>query len=274
MNLILLGTSDFVVPIFDKVANAHEIRAVFTRAPKPMGRKKIITKSPVHVWAESRGIPVFTNINDFNSDEIQKQKSEIDYILVISYGVILRKNVLDFARCINIHPSDLPKYRGPSPIISAIYNGDTDSAVCLMNLSTNLDAGDVLMRQKFVIGENETLSEIESKVSEISAQMILGYFDAPEKYIPVPQSGQPSWTQKFSGADEIIDWSKSYIQIHNQIRCIGGRTKINGVDVKILETKIVDCKLEIVRIQPAGKKPMGWKDFVNGLHGEKIEFVK
>lgn len=274
MKLILMGTSDFVVPIFDRVADAHEIAAVFTRAPKPVGRKKIITKSPVHVWAQGRGIKVFTNINDFDAEEIKKQKSEIDYILVISYGVILRKNVLDFAHCINIHPSDLPKYRGPSPIISAIYNGDNESAVCLMNLSGAVDAGDVLMRKKFIIGENETLADTESQVSEIATEMVLEYFRAPEKYTPVPQSGQPSWTHKFTGADEIIDWSKSQKQIHDQVRCIGGRTKINGVDVKILETKIADGRLEILRIQPAGKKPMGWKDFVNGLRGEKIEFGK
>ncbi len=274
MKIILMGTSDFVVPIFDKVADTHEIMAVFTRAPKPAGRNKIITKSPVHVWAESRGIKVYTNINDFGLDEIQKLKSEIDYILIASYGVILRENVLSFAKCINIHPSDLPKYRGPSPIISAIYNGDSESAVCLMNLAAEVDTGDVLMRQKFMIGENDTLADTESQISKIAAEMVLEYLRAPEKYIPTQQSGQPSWTRKFNGTDEIIDWSKSPKQIHDQIRSIGGRTKINGIDVKILETKIADGKLEIIRIQPAGKKPMGWKDFVNGLRGEKIEFGK
>lgn len=274
MKLILMGTSDFVVPIFDRVADAHEIMAVFTRGPKPVGRKQIITKSPVHIWADSRGIKVFTNINDFDTEEIKKQKSEIDYILVISYGVILRENVLDFAKCINIHPSDLPKYRGPSPIISAIYNGDVDSAVCLMNLSSAVDAGDVLMRKKFGIGENETLVDTESQVSEIATSMVLEYLCAPEKYPPVPQSGQPSWTRKFTGADEIIDWARTPKQIHDQIRSIGGRTKINGMDVKILETKIADGKLEILRIQPAGKKPMAWKDFMNGLRGAQIEFGK
>jgi methionyl-tRNA formyltransferase len=193
---------------------------------------------------------------------------------VVSYGVILRDNVLSFAPCINIHPSDLPKYRGPSPMITPIYNGDSESAVCLMNLSAEIDSGDILMRQKFEIGENETLAEIESKVSEISAPMVLEYLRESEKYPPIPQTGTPSFTRKFTSADEIIDWSRSPKQIHDQVRSIGGRTKINGIDVKIIETKITDGKLEILRIQPAGKKPMGWKDFVNGLRGERIEFGK
>ncbi|MGI5845656.1 MAG: methionyl-tRNA formyltransferase [Alphaproteobacteria bacterium] len=274
MKLILMGTPSFVVPIFDKVADAHEVVAVFTRAPKPVGRKQIITKSPVHIWAENRGIKVYTNINEFNNPEIQNQKSTINYILVISYGVILRENVLNFAPCINIHPSDLPKYRGPSPIITAIYNGDEQSAVCLMQIVPEIDSGDILMRQEFIIGENETLKEIESKVSEISTSIVLEYLRTPEKYPPVSQIGIPSFTRKFTGKDEVIDWSQSSKQIHNQVRSITGRTKINGIDVKILETKIIDGKLEILRIQPAGKKPMRWTDFKNGLRGEKIEIGK
>lgn len=274
MKLILMGTPSFVVPIFDKVADAHEVVAVFTRAPKPVGRKQIITKSPVHIWAENRGIKVYTNINEFNNPEIQNQKSTINYILVISYGVILRENVLNFAPCINIHPSDLPKYRGPSPIITAIYNGDEQSAVCLMQIVPEIDSGDILIRQEFIIGENETLKEIESKVSEISTSMVLEYLHTPEKYPPVSQIGIPSFTRKFTGKDEVIDWSQNPKQIHNQVRSITGRTKINGIDVKILETKIIDGKLEILRIQPAGKKPMRWTDFKNGLRGEKIEIGK
>ncbi len=274
MKLILMGTSNWAVRVFYKVSKSHEIVAVFTRAPKPVGRKQIITKSPVHEWAENCGIKVYTNINDFNNPEIQNLKSEINYILVASYGVILRENVLNFAKCINIHPSDLPKYRGPSPMITAIYNGDTRSAVCLMKLAAAVDSGDILMRQEFNIGENETALEIESRVSDIAAPMVLEYLRAPEKYPPMPQNGTPSFTRKFTSADEIIDWSRTPKQIHNQIRSITGRTKINGIDVKILETKITDEKLEIVRIQPSGKKPMDWKDFVNGLRGADIEFGK
>ena len=263
-----MGTNDFVVPIFNAIKNAgHEIVAVFTRAPKPVGRKHILTKSPVHTWAETNGLVVHTNIKEY--------KYTPDMVVVVSYGVILGDDVLNSAPVINVHPSDLPRYRGPSPIRTAIFNGDKQSAVCLMKIIPELDAGDILMRVPFDMCENDTNDTIEKRVSEIGSDMIVEYLNAPEKYVPVAQSGAPTFTHKFTGDDEIIDWNKSAESIHNQIRALGcGRTKINGIDVKILETRIENGELKIVQIQPAGKKPMDWKSFINGLRGAEIVFGK
>ena len=268
MKLVLMGTNDFVVPIFNAIKNAgHEIVAVFTRAPKPVGRKHILTKSPVHTWAETNGLTVHTNIKEY--------KYTPDMVVVVSYGVILGDDVLNSATVINIHPSDLPHYRGPSPIKTAIFNGDKQSAVCLMKIIPELDAGDIIMRVPFDICENDTNDTIEKRVSEIGSDMIVEYLNAPEKYVSVAQSGDATYTKKFTGDDEIIDWNKSAESIHNQIRALGcGRTKINGIDVKILETRIENGELKIVQIQPAGKKPMDWKSFINGLRGAEIVFGK
>ena len=242
MKLVLMGTNDFVVPIFEAVRNAgHEIVAVFTRAPKPVGRKQILTPSPVHLWANEHNLTVHTSIKEYNYTP--------DMVVVVSYGVILRDNVLNSAPVINIHPSDLPKYRGPSPIKTAIFNGDVQSAVCLMQITAEMDAGDVYMRVPFEIGENDTNEIVESRVAEIGSNILVEYLNAPEKYKAVAQVGEPIFTRKFTGDDEIIDWSKPVREIHNQIRALGaGRTKINGIDVKILETRIENDKLNIVRI--------------------------
>ena len=98
------------------------------------------------------------------------------------------------------------------------------------------------------------------------------YLSNPSGYVPMPQIGTPTYTRKFTGADEIIDWSRGARAIHNQIRALGaGRTKINGTDVKILETRVENNELKIIRIQPAGKKPMDWKSFLNGLRGAEIK---
>ncbi len=266
MKLVLMGTNDFVVPIFDAVRrDGHKIIAVFTRAPRPVGRHQIMTPSPVHAWAVSHNLPVYTNIHDYNFSP--------DMVVVVSYGIILRDNVLLSAPCVNIHPSDLPRYRGPSPIRSAIYNGDSKSAVCLMQMTPDLDAGDIYMRREFDIGENDTNADVEKQVSEIGAEMLVKYLKNPSEYVPTHQIGEPTYTRKFTSADEIIDWSRGARAIHNQIRAIGGgRTKINGVDVKILETRVENDELKVLRIQPAGKKPMYWKSFINGLHGAEIKF--
>lgn len=265
MKLVLMGTNDFVVPMFDAILNAgHEIMAVFTRAPRPAGRKQILTPSPVNIWANAKNLPVYTNIRDYNFTP--------DMIVVVSYGVILRDNVLNSAPCVNIHPSCLPKYRGPSPIRTAIYNGDTKSAVCLMQVTPDMDAGDIYIQREFDIGENETNTDIENKVSKIGAEILVEYLSNPSGYVPMPQIGTPTYTRKFTGADEIIDWSRGARAIHNQIRALGaGRTKINGTDVKILETRVENNELKIIRIQPAGKKTMDWKSFLNGLRGAEIK---
>lgn len=268
MKLILMGTNDFVVPVFEDLANKHDIIAVFTRAPKPMGRKHILTPSPVDMWAQSRGLKVYTSIKDF---DLVSEKP--DFIVVISYGAFLGDNVLNFAKCINIHPSSLPKYRGPSPIKTAILNGDTDMDVCLMEIAPEWDSGDILLRKNILIGENDTNQDMERKVSNVAIELLDEYLENPEKYKSVPQAGEIVFTHKFTGDDEIIDWKKTPQQIHNQIRALGGgRTKINGVDVKILETRIENGNLQITKIQPSGKNPMDWKSFINGLRGGEIKY--
>lgn len=262
--LILMGTNDFVVPVFDSLKNKHEILAVYTRAPKPVGRKHVLTRSPVNVWADENNIPVHTSIREY-------ENIGADYIVVMSYGVMLRDNVLDSARCINIHPSSLPKYRGPSPIRTAIFNGDDNLDVCLMNMTAEMDAGDVLLRKNIKIGENDTNEMVENNVSLVAIDVLNSFFESPNDFTGVSQTGTPTFTRKFTGDDEIVDWNKNARQIHNQIRALGsGRTKINGIDVKILETRVNNGTLDIVRLQPAGKNPMDWKSFVNGLHGAEI----
>jgi methionyl-tRNA formyltransferase len=265
MKVVLMGTPEFVVPVFDAIANRHDVIAVFTRAPKPMGRKHVITKSPVHVWAESRNIPVFHNPHEYNLSP--------DMVVVFAYGAILHDNVLNSAPCVNIHPSLLPKYRGPSPIRTAIKNGDSESGICLMKMTDELDAGDILMCRKFDIDIDDTNETVQEKVSRIATNMIIEYMDTPNKFPPKPQDGKTSYTAKTGVYDEIIDWKKSPIEIHNLVRSMGaGRTKINGVDVKILKTKMNGDKLEIVTVQPAGRRPMDLKSFINGLHGAEIRF--
>jgi methionyl-tRNA formyltransferase len=259
-----MGTPSFVAPIFDRIACAHDVVAVFTRAPKPVGRKQEVQKSPVHVWAESRGIPVYTDIK-----EIEKAPRP-DFIIVAAYGVILKQDVLDFAPCLNVHYSLLPKYRGANPVAAAILNGDVESGVCLQKMALELDTGDILMLEKFPIGENETTDEVRVKASAIAAEMLCRFLDDPAAWPPVPQSGEPTFAKKEIGADTSIDWKKSAREIHNQVRAIGGRATVNGIGVQILSTRIEGGELKIIRVQPDGKKPMSWADFMNGQRNKCV----
>ncbi len=261
MKIVLMGTNSWVVPIFDALRQNHEIIAVFTRAPKPAGRKNILQKTPVEIWANALDLPVYNNINDYNFNP--------DFIVVASYGVILRDNVLGSAQTVNIHPSLLPKYRGPSPMLTALFNGDKKSGVCLMEMAAEVDAGDIYMCREFDIGEDDNNSDVENTDSKLSSVMLNEFLSEPNKYPKQKQIGNPTFTKKFTKEDLIIDWNKSATDIHNQIRSIGGKTKINGGDVKITKTKILNNgELEILKLTPAGKSEMDWKSFVNGCRGE------
>jgi methionyl-tRNA formyltransferase len=295
-----MGTSSWVIPVFERVAQEHSVSAVFTRAPKPAGRGGSLTKSPVHDWAESRGLPVYTDIRDFDLavsriSGVQprrgpRRKNWLDIVIVASYGVMLRGNVLNAARfgCVNIHPSDLPKYRGPSPITTAIMNGDAQSAVCLMRIVPEIDAGGILRRRPLPIGRNDKTADVERRLGPIAAEMLSRYLQLPRKNRSRPQKGDPTFTRKWTGRDEWIDWMRQPHDIHNQVRAIGGRAIINGMECKILETRLHSCMksqiapaepkgfnplygLEIITIQPAGKRPMPWRDFVNGQRG-RVDF--
>jgi methionyl-tRNA formyltransferase len=258
-----MGTPDFVVPVFAEIAAAHEIVAVFTREPKPVGRKNIITKTPVHLWAESKNFPVYTNINEIHN------LPRPDFCVVVAYGVILKQAVLDIAPCINVHYSLLPKYRGAHPVAAAIMNGDAESGVCLQKMASGLDTGDLFACEKFPIGPDETTEEIRIKASAIASGMLIKFLENP---VPAtPQVGEPSYAKKEIGDNIVIDWNKTPLEIHNQIRAIGGKTKINGIDVRILKTLVKNNELLIELVQPSGKNPMSWRDFMNGQRG-KCEF--
>lgn len=260
MNLVLLGSGGFVVPVFESLRLEHHILQVFTRKPAKAGRKQIETKTPVHEWAESHGIPVKFDINEFKGEGV-------DYAVVMSYGVIVPDEVL--ARCtfLNVHPSDLPKYRGPAPIRTALRNGDSHSAVCVMKMVEKVDAGDVFIREGFDIGPNETNSDIQHKVAGITIDLLHRFLSNPSAYPPIPQEGEAIITHRTSKEDRTVDLNAmSAWEIHNRIRAYESVfTTIGNTEVKLLQTEVTpDNKLKIIRIQPCGKKEMDWRTFLNG----------
>ncbi len=260
MKVVLMGTNSWVIKAFEKVSENHEVLAVFTKAPKPAGRKMELQKSPVHIWADAKGFAVYNKIADYNFKP--------DFLIVASYGVILKDDILNSAPNVNIHPSLLPKYRGPSPVLTALFNGDEKTGICLMELANEVDAGDVYMCRDLDISVDDNMDTLNEKISTMSADMLNEFLSDPKSYPKQKQIGEISHTKKFTKQDMIIDWKKSPIDIHNQIRSVGGKTKINGIDVSIIKTKIKDDGgLDILRIKPAGKNEMNWLDFVNGQRG-------
>ena len=268
MNLILMGTNDWTVPIFESLLKQHNIVAVFTKAPSMRGRKMILQKSLVHIWAEKNGLQVYTDISDFNKIDI----TNIDFCIIISYGVILKENVINSVKCLNIHPSLLPKYRGASPIQTAILNGDKETGVCLIDINKEVDSGNIYLMKKIDISINDSCRDLENKIINTSIDILDKYLKDPNLYESRKQEGDMILTKKFFEKDTKIDWNKSAFEIHNQIRSIGGKCLAselieilkNDFELKIIKTELLDNKLRILYIQPSGKKQMDFKSFLNG----------
>lgn len=260
MKLVLLGSSSFAVPVFEFLFKHYEIAGVYTRIPKPSGRKRIITPTPVETWATEHKIPIHYSIRNFKTDGAQ-------YAVIMSYGVIIPDDVLQMCRFINVHPSDLPKYRGPAPIREMLKNGDTRSAVCLINTVHDPDAGDIYLKESFDVDVNDTNETIQNKVSDITMNLLSKYLECPESYPPIPQSGTPIITKKTTKEDVEVSFLDDKMKLHNIVRAYGfARTTIEGHDLKVLKTQVDKNvnEVKILEVQLPGKKPISWKDFHNG----------
>lgn len=297
MNVIFMGTPDFAVPCLEKLIEYHNVTAVFSQPDKPVGRKQILTPPPVKQCANEHNIAVFQP-KSLKDDEITKQIEDMkaDIIVVVAYGKILPKRILDAAKygCINVHASLLPKYRGAAPIQWAVINGDKETGVTVMQMDEGLDTGDMLLVKKTDIGINETSEELFERLSIIGANTLIEALDDIEKGRAKPTKqgeAKTSYAQKITKLLSPIDWNKSAFEVHNLVRGLQtwpcAQTKLNGKNIKIHKTVLSDIKggkageiidsnkklivscgdgkcVEILELQPDGKKRMDTKSFLAG----------
>lgn len=297
-----MGTPDFAVPCLKALVDAgHEVVCVVSQPDKPVGRKQILTPPPVKAEAQKLGIEVLQpeRIKNTDFDEVLKAYNA-DINVVVAYGKILPKAVLESAKygSVNVHASLLPKYRGAAPIQWAVLNGDSETGVSIMKMDEGLDTGDVILIKKTDIGENETSAQLFDRLSEIGAKALVEALSLIEKgeatYTPQPESDF-GYAKMISREMSEIDFSKSAFEVHNKVRGLQtwpvAVTTIEGRSIKIHKTVhcvfkggkageivdnnkrlIVSCGdgkcLEILELQPEGKKRMDAKAY---LSGNKIE---
>lgn len=307
MKIVFMGTPDFAVPSLKKlVENKYEIAAVFTQPDKKVGRKQVLTPPEVKKTALEYDIPVYQTqtLKSGEAEEIIKGINP-DIIIVIAYGKILPKQILNIPKygCINVHASLLPKYRGAAPIQWAVLNGDKKTGVCIMQMDEGLDTGDVLNIVETEIGINETSAELFDRLSEIGASALIDTLKDIESgnITPIKQMGDSCYASMIDKSLSEIDWNKDAFEIHNKIRGLQtwpcAQTKINGKEVKIHKSVLTDIVselkagsvyqadkkllvvcgdgkcIEILEIQPSGKKKMDIKSFLAGNKLEKGSLV-
>lgn len=312
MRIVFMGTPDFAVPTLNALINSgHNIVGVFTQPDKPKGRGYKLTPPPVKICAIENGIQVFQPNSLKKGEDAENALNKLkelnpELIVVVAYGKLLPKEVLDVAKfgCINVHASLLPKYRGAGPIQWSVLNGEKETGVTTMLMAEGLDTGDMLLKASTEILENETASELHDRLSEIGAKLLIETITELEKGTLIPQKQDdrlstyaPMLTKEMCS----IDFEKSAQEIHNQIRGLAdwpcATAILNDKKIKIYKSELVSDKIinaqagmvidennfivacgigfiKIVELQAEGGKRMSSKDYLRGNPISKASILK
>ncbi|QSX06862.1 methionyl-tRNA formyltransferase [Sedimentibacter sp. zth1] len=225
MNIVFMGTPGFAVPSLERlVSEGYNIKLVVTQPDKPFGRGKKIKKSEVKVKAEELGLEVYQPDKVKNEEAIEKISAlNPDLIIVIAYGQILSKKVLDIPRlgCINVHASLLPILRGAAPINWSIINGHKKTGVTTMMMDVGLDTGDMLLKEELEITENMTAGDLHDKLSLIGSDLLMKTLEQIKNktIIPVKQDTSLStYAPMINKSTALINWNEKAQNVHNMVR--------------------------------------------------------
>lgn len=298
MKVIFFGTAEFATPSLRLLANRHDVLVVITRPSRPVGRARLVKPPPVVTVAHSLRIPVIQP-DDINSEKALNELRALqpEVLVAVAYGKKFNKPILSLAPAgvLNLHPSLLPLYRGASPIQSAIAAGELTTGVTVIRMDTGIDSGPVLDQVEVAIEEDETAPRLSRRLACEGAELLTRTL---EKLQAGFEDARPQDEDRATFAPILkrnfadVDWRLPARRIFDQWRAYLGwpglRTRVSGKSIKILECRLAegvklkvgpgkakvrdgrifvgtgDGLLEIITLQPAGRKPMAAQDFVLG----------
>ena len=296
LRLIFMGTPDFSVPtLLELVAHDHEIVPVYTRAPKPGGRRGLqLQPTPVEEAARKLGVPVLTPKTLKTPEALQEFRAfEADAAVVVAYGMILPQAILDAPRlgCYNLHASLLPRWRGAAPINRAIMADDAESGVMVMKMDVGLDTGDVAMAERLAISDNMTAADLHDRLSRLGADLMVRAMAALERGgLQLKKQGEDgvTYAAKIDKAEARIDWARPARAVLRHIHGLspfpGAWSELDAARVKILRCELakgsgapgevlddnltIACgegAIRIIELQREGKGRMQAADFLRGV---------
>ena len=303
LNIIFAGTPDFAAQHLQALIDSpHNVIAVYTQPDKPAGRGKKLQASPVKQLAEQHQIPVYQP-KSLRKPETQAELTALhaDVMVVVAYGLILPQAVLDAPTygCLNVHGSLLPRWRGAAPIQRAIWAGDKQTGVTIMQMDAGLDTGDMLHKVFFDIDLQDTSADLYHKLAEIAPNALIEVLNhlTDGTFIAEPQDDtQSNYAEKLSKEEAKLDWQLSAGQLERNIRAFNpwpmaylqltdeqGNPQtlkvyqatvlpsvsqtpgtIISADKNGIQIATADGVLNLLQLQPAGKKPMSAQDLLNG----------
>ena len=251
LKIVFMGTPDFAEESLKKVYEAgYNIEAVVTNPDRPKGRGMKLIPSPVKVFAQEKNLKILQPQKVKNNKEFLEEITQInpDVICVVAYGKILPKALLEIPKlgCINVHGSLLPKYRGAAPIQWAVLNGDKETGITTMYMDVGMDTGDMILKEKVSIGEDETTGELWDRLSEIGANLLVKTLKLIEEgKAPREKQGDDFTVAPMLSKDMAkIDWeNKEALEIKNLVRglnpIMGAYTFLNGKKIKFWKIQVL-----------------------------------
>jgi methionyl-tRNA formyltransferase len=276
IKLAFFGTSAFAVPALEAVKNAgYNVVAVITNPDEPAGRNKTLTPPPIKITAGKLGLRVLQPETLRNNTELfeELKKLNADIAIVAAYGKFIPLEMLSLPKngILNIHPSLLPKYRGPSPIQYALLNGDKTTGVSIIKIDEQMDHGPILTNSKIQISNDKKFKELHDELAKLGAEILINIL--PE-YLANPEMGTiqdesaATFTKLLKTQDGEITLNEPATTSYNKIRALnpqpGTFMIVNGKRLKILEAELKDGKLVFQKVQLEGGKPINWQDFERG----------
>ena len=251
IRIIFMGTPEFALPSLKAlIKEKYNIVGVITQPDRPRGRGRKLQPPPVKVLATDYNLPVIQpeNASDKNFLNFLKEKKP-DLIVVVAYGQILKKELLDIPPLgvINVHPSLLPKYRGAAPIQWAIMNDDTVTGITIIKMIEKMDAGPILLQKEVPILTDETAGHLHDRLAEISSELLInaikGIVNGSIKEIPQDES-KATYAPKIDRSLSLIDWTRPAKEISAKIRALdpwpGAFSKIKGKEIKLFSSSVLD----------------------------------
>ncbi len=279
IKIVFFGTAEFAGPVLGALGKEYEVVAVVTAPDKPTGRKQILTPPPIKLTAESLKLKVLQPEKLRDNYELVKELGDLDLDIgiIAAYGKIIPPEIFNLPKhgIIVVHPSLLPKYRGPTPIQSAILNGDNESGVTIMKMDEEIDHGDIISTASYKMPNTATFKEINTDLWQMGAELLIktlpDYLGGKIKSRPQDHS-KATFTHKFTTEDGEIKPSDDVLTSYNKVRALNPEPGVfiwfdnNGkkLRLKILAAEIKNGHLEIKRVQLEGGKPMAIKEFIAG----------
>jgi methionyl-tRNA formyltransferase len=274
-----------VVALQAIVDAGHDVAVVVSRADKRRGRQEAARPSPVKAAALELGLPVSSRPED--AAEVGAELG-----VVVAFGRIIKRDVLDRLPLVNAHFSLLPRWRGAAPVERAILAGDPVTGVCLMAIDEGLDTGPVYRCEATDIGEEETAPELRSRLAVRAAAMLVDLL-ATGPGTPTPQGGTPTYADKIEPADLWLDWTSDAIQLHRIVRVGRAWTTWRGQRLLVLATRVADPPagggpagrlegdvvvtgrggLRLLTVQPEGRGPVAMADWRRGARPRPGELL-